>query len=325
MKKLLFISAVLVLALGAATIWAYFMTQPVSGNTNFKNFLITKGSSAGEVAVNLEKAGLIKSALVFKIYTRLSGFSGNIATGEFRLSPSLNLFQTVDTLRKGPIEIWVTIPEGLRREEIAARFTKALDQNSSFTSEFLDASRGREGTLFPDTYLFPKDASASAIVNRMTRTFSAKTNGLAADGKLTFDQRVILASIIERETKADADRQTVAGILINRLNIGMPLQVDATVQYALASSKFKFQSLNPNNNWWEPIIKDDLSINSPFNTYKFAGLPPAPISNPGVSSLTAAFNPVKTDYLYYIHGKDGLIHYAKTLEGQNANIEKYLR
>lgn len=323
MKKILLIPLFLVLGLAAAVVFLYINVQPVSKNTDFRNFLIEKGSSAGVIGANLEKAGLIRSALAFKIYTQFSGISSSLATGEFRLSPSFNLFQTVDVLTKGPTELWVTIPEGLRREEIAAKFAKGLDRNNSFITEFLAASKDDEGTLFPDTYLFPKDASASAIVNKMTRTFAAKTNSLGVTSGLTYNQRIILASILERETKTDAERPVVAGIFMNRLNIGMALQVDATVQYAVGSSRCKNQVTNCD--WWKPLFTEDLSINSPYNTYKFPGLPPGAISNPGLSSLTAAFNPAKSDYLYYIHDPTGQIHYAKTLEEQNANVQKYLR
>lgn len=323
MKKLIFLPFILVLGVLAVVFWAYISVQPVSSNKDYKNFLITKGSSAGTIGNNLQKAGLVKSALAFKIYTQFTGIAGNLSAGEFRLSPAFNLFQTVDALTKGPTLLWVTIPEGLRREEIAAKFAKGLDKDTSFVTDFLAASKNDEGMLFPDTYLFPKDASASAIVNKMTRTFSAKTNSLGVQTGLNFNQRVILASILERETKTDDERPIVAGILINRLSIGMALQVDATVQYGVANSRCKFEVATCD--WWRPLYKEDLAINSPYNSYKFTGLPPGPISNPGLSSLTAAFNPAKTDFLYYLHDPAGQIHYAKTLEEQNANVAKYLR
>lgn len=301
--------------------WFYINAQSPSTNKDFKFFLIEKGSSAAQIGARLQSAGFIKNALAFKIYSQFSGKAGGIQTGEFRLSPSYNLFQVVDALTQGPVEIWVTIPEGLRREEIVQRYAKALDNDSSFVADFLDAAKGEEGTLFPDTYLFSKDASASAIVNKMVRTFGSKTSDLNAGAGLSFDKRVILASIIERETKTAAERPIVAGILINRLDLGMALQVDATVQYAEATVRCKGKL---DCKWWETLTKDDLAINSPYNTYKFTGLPPAPIANPGLSSLTAAFNPTLSDYLYYIHDPSGQIHYAKTLAEQNANIAKYL-
>ena len=143
----------------------------------------------------------------------------------------------------------------------------------------------------------------------MQSTFETETANL----NLSRDQ-VILASLIERETKTDSERPIVAGIMMNRLEVGMALQIDAAVQYAVGTSK----------NWWPILTRDDLASSSPYNTYKFAGLPPSPIANAGLSSLMAAANPSKTDYWYYIHGTDGVIRYASTLSEHNENIRKYL-
>lgn len=292
-----------------AGFWFYENTLPVNSSKTYSNFLISKGQSASSVASKLQTAGLIKNALVFKTYIRLTGQSSKIQIGEFRLSPSFSLFQVIDTLSRGPIEIWVTIPEGLRREEIATRFKTALDKDSKFVDEFLLASKGKEGYLFPETYLFPKDITAIQIVKKMNDTFNIKIKSMS----LTKDQ-IILASLLERETKTDEERPIVAGILLNRIEAGMALQVDAAVQYAIGNSK----------DWWPILSREDLMIKSPYNTYKFTGLPPTPIANAGLSSLSAAFNPTPNDYWYYIHDTSGVIHYAKTLAEHNANVRKYL-
>ncbi|HKC04610.1 MAG TPA: endolytic transglycosylase MltG [Patescibacteria group bacterium] len=314
MKKFLIIPLLLILVCAIVAIWFYSNIQPAGSNKNFKDFLIEKGTSASEVGTNLEKAGFIKSSLAFKIYIKATGVAGKIFSGEYRLTNSMSLFQIVTQLTRGPIELWVTIPEGFRQEEIAAKFTSGLDRNASFTTDFLEAAKGHEGTLYPDTYLFPKDASASSIVNKMVKTFASKTSNLNPTSDLTVNQSLILASILERETKTDIERPIVAGILINRIKAGIPLQVDAAVQYAIGTSA----------NWWPILSRADLSVNSPYNTYKFAGFPPGPISNPGLSSLKAAFNPTPNDYFYYIHDRAGQIHYAKTLAEHNANVARYL-
>ncbi len=321
MKKLLFLPLLIALVLAALAVWFYINVQPASGNgatsndKNFSYFVINKGSSASQIGTKLESAGLIKSALAFKIYIQFTGQSGKLQSGEFRLSPSFSMLQNITVLFNGPIEIWVTIPEGFRCEEIAARFASGLDENDSFVTDFLNASRGKEGYLFPDTYLFPLDASASAIVKKMNDTFTIKTQGLTPTGSgLSFAESVVLASLLERETKTDTERPIVAGIIVNRIQIGMPLQVDASVQYAIGTSR----------DWWPILSLSDLKINSPYNTYKFRGLPPAPIASPGLSSLKAAFKPAATDYLYYIHDSTGQIHYARTLAEHNANVAKYI-
>ena len=315
MKKLLFLPLLVAFVIAAAAVWFYINVQPVSDKNTFTNFIIAKGSSASQVGNKLVNAGLIKNALAFKIYIQFTGQSGSLQSGEFRLSPSFSLFQNITALFSGPVELWVTIPEGLRREEVAAKFAVALGKDNVFTDEFLQVSKGKEGYLFPDTYLFPTEASASAIVKKMTDTFIAKTQKLITKGSsLTFSESVILASIIERETKTDAERPVVAGILMNRIEDGMPLQVDASVQYAVGTLK----------NWWPILSLADLKVDSRYNTYKYQGIPPSPIANPGLSSLTAAFTPTANDYWYYIHDSKGQIHYAKTLTEHNANIAKYL-
>jgi len=305
MKKIiLFLLFVPLICIGVGY-WFYVNTLAPTSDKSFRDFLIVKGSGASQIGNKLQKEGFIKSALVFKIYVQVTGTASKIQAGEYRLSSSESLFEIVNQLKRGPVEIWVTIPEGLRREEIASRFTSSLGKEENFRKELLAFSEGEEGYLFPDTYLFPKTASASAVVDKLTRTFDAKTS----ETNLTRDQ-VILASLIERETKTAEERPIVAGILMNRLGIGMALQVDATIQYAKGN--------------WEPVVSADKNISSPYNTYKFAGLPPGPIASPGLSSLQAAANPADTDYFYYLHDSKGKIYYARTLAAHNENIRKYL-
>ncbi len=323
MKKyfsVLALAAALILALVFGNVWWGASVKAVSGDTSEKDFLIVKGSSASQIGTKLEEEGLIRRSLAFRIYVQITGKSKSIQAGEYSLSPSYSLIKMVDILSKGPIEVWVTIPEGLRREEIADKFAAGLTKKDkqTFVLEFLASSKTKEGYLFPDTYLFPKTASASAVVAKMLSTFDQKTaqfqEGISAS-KLSLDEIVTLASIIERETKTEAERSVVAGILFNRLDIGMGLQADATVQYAVGTSE----------NWWPVLTKEDLTNHSPYNSYRFRGLPPTPIANPGLASLRAAIFPQESDYLYYLHDAKGQIYYAATLEEHNENIRKYLQ
>lgn len=315
MKKLLLLPPLIVILIASAFYWFYTNSQPVASQENYKYFVIEKGETAGEVGQRLESEGIVKSALSFKIYLQFTGQTGKIQTGEFRLTPSHSLFQVVDTLFDGPIELWVTIPEGLRREEIAQKFADVLGKDDAFVTDFLKDSSGKEGYLFPDTYLFPREASVSAIVKKMTSTFDNKTKDLTNKSGLSFEDVVVLASLVERETKTDEERPIVAGIILNRLSVGMPLQIDASVQYSVGTLK----------DWWPILSLDDISTPSSYNTYENTGLPPAPIANPGLSSLKAAFSPQDSEYWYYIHDSEGQIHYAKTLSEHNSNIAKYLR
>ncbi len=279
---------------------------------------------ASQIGNSLFKNGLIKNPTVFKVYVQFSGIAGRIQAGDYRLSPGFNLFQVASVLSKAPLEVKVTIPEGFRREEVAVKFAKSLDQGSSFTAEFLDETGQDEGYLFPDTYLVSGNATPGAIINKMKSNFNTKVDSLKPENSgLSESELIILASIIERETKTDEERPVVAGILLNRLDKGWPLQVDSTVQYAVATARCK--SFLTSCTWWQPPGSADLEIKSPFNTYKNAGLPPSPIANPGLSSIKAAYNPEKTDYFFYLHDSQGQIHYAHTLEEQDANIKKYLQ
>lgn len=314
MKKLLFLPLLLVIIVVGGAFWFYKNSRPVSNVEKFSYFIIAKGASASQIGNKLESAGLIKSAVAFKLYLQFTGQSGKVQTGEFRLTPSSSLFQTADAIFKGPIELWVTIPEGLRREEVAQKVATTLGRDSSFVADFLQASEGEEGYLFPDTYLFPRDVAASTVVKRMLDTFASRTGDLENNSGLSFGQAITLASLLERETKTDTERPVVAGILIKRLNSGWSLQTDAAVQYAVGTPK----------DWWPILTLDNLSIKSPYNTYKNRGLPPTPIASPGLSSIKGVFDPTQSDYWYYIHDAKGQIHYAQTLEEHNANISKYL-
>jgi len=279
-------------------------SKPVSNDSALKEFLITKGSSASQIANDLEEEKIIRSSLAFKFYIQFTGKQSKILAGEFRLSPSMSLSEIVDTLQKGPVEIWVTIPEGLRHEEIAEKFASNLGKDESFQDELERIMAPHEGYLFPETYLFSKEITTEKILNKLLATYNLKT----AD-EPTNDE-IIMASIIERETKSDAEKPIVAGILYKRIENGWPLQVDASIQYAKGN--------------WKPILVSDKELNSLYNTYKYQGLPPGPICNPGISSINAAQNPKESEYWYYLHEDNGTIHYASSLEEHNVNIRKYL-
>ncbi len=325
--------------------WWRGNTKPTSLKEEYKAFVIPRGYSATQIGNKLEDEGFIKDAFAFKFYVQISGSTKEIKAGRFSLSPHLSLTEIVKLLTKGPKDIWVTIPEGLRREEIVQRFIDGLEKEgqdaSIFYDEFMDKSQEYEGFLFPDTYLFPREASATSVIKYLRETFTKKIkeyeDGISGSN-LDLNEIVTLASLIERETKTVEERPVVAGILFNRLEIEMPLQVDAAVQYAVADAECRM----PNailrqaqddaeqdrsikcKNWWPILTREDLEIDSLYNTYKYEGLPPAPIANPGISSLKAAIFPQETSYFYYIHDETGNIHYAKTLQEHNENIRKYL-
>lgn len=313
-------------------VWWKGNISAVSGSNEKINFLITKGSSAMQVANKLYENNLIKSPLAFKIYVQVAGKASYINAGEFRLSRDMTLSEIVDALGKGPYELWVTIPEGLRREEIIVKFIEGLEMDSQqaevFAKDFLIASEGKEGYLFPDTYLFPKDTTASMAIEKMISTFESKIDKEARErieeSNYSLNDHVIMASIIERETITDEERPVVAGILWKRLETeGWLVQADATIQYDIGSKNCKGRELICDD-WWPILTKDDLEIPSFYNSYLNDWLPPTPIANPGLSSLKASIFPKSSDYWFYIHDPEGNIHYGESIEEHNRNVRVYL-
>ena len=329
MKRFIIPILLIALLIFGGFFWWNQNNKPVSTDESLQSFIIPKGYSASQIGNKLENQNLIKDSLAFKIYVQATSKSKKIQAGEYLLAPNFSLFKIVNKLTSGPVEEWVTIPEGLRREEVVEKYINVLKRDKAdaevFRQDFLALTSGKEGFLFPDTYLYPKTVSASIVVNKMLSTFDNKiSTQMEADisaSEYSLEQVITLASIIERETRKDEERPIVAGILFNRLDIGMGLQTDATVQYALATTECR---VGTTCNWWPILAREDMGINSSYNTYKYAGLPPAPIANPSLSSISAVIYPTDSSYLYYLHDGDGKIHYAKTLEGHNENIRKYL-
>ena len=288
-------------------------------NKGTKIFVIKRGESLNSIIDNLYRQNLIRNRLVFYLLVKKLGIEKRIQAGDFRLSPAMDAQTIAKNLTKGTLDIWVTIVEGLRKEEIA----QIINQNFAIPeSEFLKYAK--EGYLFPDTYLVPKEATAEAIVKILTnnfyRRFDKNFQEKAKNKGLTEEEVIILASLVEKEAKYDEDRQKVASIILKRIKNDWPLQIDATIQYALGYQPQE-------KSWWKKYLtKEDLEIDSPYNTYKNKGLPPTPICNPGLASIEAVIGASEnTPYWYYLSDKTGRMHYAKTLEEHNENIRKYLQ
>jgi UPF0755 protein len=316
MKKLIIvISLFAILALGGFFLWKAELSPADPANKKIVVFTIEK-PGLKDIAARLETAGLIKNRIIFFLYTRLYRFENKIQAGNFNLSPSMTAQEIAQNLTHGSFDIKILIIEGKRATEIAEILKeKIATYNPSWAYELVL----NEGYLFPETYYISKDASIERIIKQMRNTFDQNFAKIdISNSKLTKSQIVILASLIEREAITDVEKPIIAGILMNRLNAGIPLQVDATIQYA------KGKNLS-NGKWWEPVmIEEYKSVVSDYNTYLHAGLPPGPISNPGLEALRAAAAPADTNYLFYLHDKNGQIHYAKTSSEHGANIEKYL-
>jgi len=295
---------------------AIWLVSPVGLSQEEKVFVVQKGEGLSQVAQNLEKQGLIRNAFVFKIFGLTRGMAPKIQAGDFRLSPSMNNQQIMQALSHGTADLWITFPEGWRREEYGRRL--AVNLAGFDEPEFLRLTKNTEGQLFPDTYVFPKDASPAAVVKTLTANFTAKTKDLKLG-----QSSLILASIVEREALTDLDRPIIAGILLKRQQKGWALQADATLQYAAAN--VKCQISNVKCDWWPIVTGADKDINSTYNTYKYLGWPPGPIANPGLASMRAATTPQASDYWFYLSDAEGKIHYAATLAEHQQNIARYLQ
>jgi UPF0755 protein len=327
--------AVLALGVGVicgASIWFWWKAVSAPANSQSTQevlVVIPKGASAAEIGKLLAEKALIKDPFVFRLTAQIKGYATKIVAGTYKITPDKNLEEILQILQKGPLDVWVTIPEGWRREQIAIRFENvfAASQRKFDTSLFLALTRNLEGRLFPDTYLVPQTASEEAVVKLLTDNFSKRTESLSIrTSELSSGQVLILASIIERETKdAPGERSIVAGILLKRLKNNWPLQADATLQYAKDADQIQKRGVPINvYKFWEPITVEDKAVDSPYNTYLHPGLPPIPIANPGLSAIQAVLSPQDSPYWYYLHGSDGQIHFARTIEEHQSNINKYL-
>lgn len=288
---------------------------------------IEKGSTADNVADLLYEKELIKSPFFFKLYLRQQGLANQLKAGRLVVGKNLNLKELVTVLVEGKSSsIPVTLLEGWTAKQIANHleslglttvddFMNCLKQ-CEFDSKVIPGQY-LEGYLYPDTYFVDFSSYGDQIfIQRLINTFEGKLDAedwrAIEKGPYSLEQIVIMASIVEREERNENERSTVAGILWNRFENGIGLGADATVLYALGRTS-------------GGLTYGDLQVNSPYNTRKYRGLPPTPISNPSISSILAALYPKETDYFYYLHAPDGKIYYGKTLDEHNENKRKYLR
>jgi len=309
-------------------------------------FLIKKGESLSQIAKNLEEKGLIRNKTLMEWYIFLKGKEKNIIAGEYNLSPSMSLKEIVDKICSGEVvHIKITIPEGWNLRDIAFYFenkgmfqaeefwqvagfpavdyNKALDlpKPQDFSGEFTflqdkPTNIGLEGYLFPDTYFIQKSATPEDIVRVFLENFDQKLTSdlrqeIQRQGKTIFEI-VTMASLLEKEVKTKEDKEIVSGILWKRLKYKIPLQVDATITYITGKKSTKVSIV-------------DTQIDSPYNTYKYKGLPIGPICNPGMESILAAIYPKKSDYWYYLSTPDGKTLFSRTLEEHNIKKAKYLK
>jgi UPF0755 protein len=320
------------LSYGYTLIWNVTdLTQPCNPAGREQLFVIPSGESVISISERLEQAGLIHRASTFRVYLIWTGLDTIIQSGTYRLSPAQTGLDIAQRLKSTTLaEIYFTILAGWRLEEIAASLpTSGLDfsaeaflaaaNSPEISPGLIPVGASVEGFLYPGTYLLPRTTTVDQFISTLLERFSshlpADSLSAYANHGLTLYQAVTLASIIQREVVGEDEMPLIASVLFNRLAIGMKLQTDPTLQYAIG-----FNSAQ--GTWWtNPLSSEDLQINSPYNTYLFPGLPPGPISNPGQAALAAVANPAQTTYYYFQARCDGsgLHNFSETYEQHEQN------
>jgi len=308
MKKLFLLFFVCLAVVGSAFVHDVFLMAP-KPDAKPVEVVITQGDSVSTIGSRLEKADLVAHPLFFKWFVRLTQTQTKLQAGTFSLTPGTSIAALVLLLSDvQSSEVQVTIPEGFTKDQIKTKLVAAFPTFD--VAEWEAQTKNLEGYLFPDTYRFAKDASVKEIVEKMRITLDRRLleNGIA---EISVDT-LIMASILEKEVQTPEDMKRVAGLLINRMQIGMPLQVDSTLTYI-------------NQKTSATLTVADLKMDSLYNTYTNRGLPPGPICNPGMNAILAALHPTDSEYFYFLTTKDGKTVYAKTHAEHVVNKQRYLR
>ncbi len=316
--------AVILLSIYPAFVLVKQALQPINSKSReMIEFVVPARTSALTIALRLEEQQIIRHRYLFLGYAYYKKANHRLKAGTYALGPAMTVPEIVETLTLGRVvRVGITVPEGFTFRQIADLIASkgfaeresvvAVADSNQFAYDFLQEAPAREnrleGFLFPDTYLVDRGTGAKQILDLMLRRFSQELTPQlrqrATELNLTIPELVTVASLVEREAKLAKDRPLIAGVIYNRLARGMPLQVDATIQYALGQPKPR-------------LTLDDLKIESPYNTYLHSGLPPGPIASSGTSALQAAANPAHHDYLFYVLNTDGSHIFSKTLAEHN--------
>jgi peptidoglycan lytic transglycosylase G len=332
-KRLAIWIFVLILLVAGFAGWRIVLAEvsPFKGYEGAEQFVeIPEGAGPTSIGRRLADAGVIRDRLGFRFEILRSGLGRRLQAGEYRFDRPMTVREVVDKIARGDVYLVpITFREGLTMREMAQLFeSKGLGSAKDFSTQASDsqlirnldpAARDLEGYLFPDTYAMTRNTTAAQLVPRMVDGFekalAPETLSAAEARGLTLRELVTLASIVEKETGKPEERPLVAAVYSNRLKIGMALQCDPTIIYALERA----------NRYNGNLTRENMQIDSPYNTYRYPGLPPGPIANPGRASLEAAARPADVPYLYFVARGDGSHAFAATLEEHNRNVDEYQR
>ena len=322
--------AVVIVIASFAGYYFYYVNWPASDKSLEKEFVIMKGEGVNEISRNLKRSGLIGSSLVFETYLWLHDQEGNLKAGSYDLQTNLSIKELTDHLIGGVIdnEIKIKIIEGWDNRDIAEYLSK---NNVAARDDFMEKTKNRgdlhnqydflkgsitlEGYLFPDTYRVFTDSTVEQIINKMLANFDKKLSekmreDIKNQGKSVYEI-MTLASIIEKEVQTAEDKRMAADVFYKRLEIDMQLQSDATVGYVTGKNATR-------------ASYEDIRVDSLYNTYKYKGLPPGPICNPGLDSIMGAIYPKSNDYWFFLTTEENEVIYSKTAEEHSENKAKYL-
>ncbi len=326
--------ALIFLAIILAVLWFHFLSPADKSDTEKIEVIIEKGLGQRGIAKLLKEEGLIKNDLVFLFYAHISDNYDSLQAGTYGLSPSMGVKEITRAISEGKVmsnSFTITLPEGLTVKEMDSKFAdkrvfergefeKAATMSSDeayekYKLEFLSGLKSDtlEGFLFPDTYEFFNEVEANSVVGDMLKNFENKTSELIekSDSDKSLFEIVIAASLIQGEVSLEEDMRRLAGLINNRLRLGIALRLDSTLVHITGSKEHS-------------IFYKAKESESPYNTYKFAGLTPGPINNPGIVAIKAMLDPEENDYFYFVSANDGVNHFAKTLDEHNFNVHKYL-
>jgi len=333
LKKKRFIIPVIfaVFILGAFATGVFYVKstvqKPASSVSEEIDFTIKEGESTQDIGNRLENEGLIKSSWVFAVYLKYKGQSSFIQAGDYKLKKNYTMLEVIEVLTKGRVSLGkLTIPEGWTNRQIGEELLKkGIDTEDGFKNalskkynyDFLKESPNGDlqGFLFPETYFLTSKADSSEVIEKMLKEFSLSADPIIrkkiSGQNLSYYQILTLASIIEREVTSEEDKKKVASVFLNRLAGDINLDSCATVEYILGTKK-------------RILSSEDIAIDSPYNTYINKGLPPTPISNPGLKSIEAVLEPAQTDYLFFFSGKDGKTYFSNTQEEHETKKQQFL-
>ena len=316
MRKLFFLILFGALACAIGVSWFdNFVKAPLPIREEFI-LEMPQGAGAGTLSQQLIRKQLIPHEIIIKLAIRTYGFNKKLKAGEFLIEQNMSILDILNRISSGKVVLHkITIPEGLTSHQI-----KELFNNNQLLTDTIDFEI-EEGSILPETYTFAKGTSRKELIkqaqkalqNNLAEIWEKRANDLPLNSK---EELLVLASIIEKETGINSERSKIASVFINRLNKNMLLQTDPTVIYALTMGKTELK---------RSLKRKDLQIDNPYNTYKYAGLPPKPICNAGLESIKAAANPSNTPYFYFVADGNGGHNFSKTLAEHNQNVQKWLK